>query len=193
MRPPLNQNIDPDLFLDYYWLKEELIAFCKSYKIPLNGSKETLTKRIYTFLKTGTILTEKKPQTKPKPATNVKLTLTSTIPVGYKNDERQRQFFISIIGPHFKFNVSFMNWMKQNAGKTYQDAVDEWNRIWEEKKSGNKTAISPQFEYNQYTRDFFKANPNRSRDEAITCWKYKKSLQGHNKYEDSDLSILVTD
>ena len=27
-------------------------------------------------------------------------------------------------------------------------------------------------------------------DEAITCWKYKKSLQGHNRYEKSDLVVL---
>lgn len=30
----------------------------------------------------------------------------------------------------------------------------------------------------------------RSLDEAITCWKYKKSLQGHNRYEKSDLVVL---
>lgn len=26
----------------------------------------------------------------------------------------------------------------------------------------------------------------RSLDDAITCWKYKKSMQGHNRYEKSD-------
>ena len=45
-------------------------------------------------------------------------------------------------------------------------------------------------EYNTYIRDFFEDNQGRSLDEAITCWKYKKSLQGHNRYEKSDLVAL---
>lgn len=47
-----------------------------------------------------------------------------------------------------------------------------------------------QFEYNTYIRDFFEDNQGRSLEEAITCWKYKKSLQGHNRYEQSDLVAL---
>ncbi len=80
--------------------------------------------------------------------------------------------------------------MKANFGKTYKEAVKEWNRIFEEKKAGKKYTISSQFEYNQYTRDFFKDNPDMKRSDAITCWKYKKSLSGSNKYEKKDLSIL---
>ena len=47
-----------------------------------------------------------------------------------------------------------------------------------------------QFEYNTYIRDFFQDNQGRSLDEAITCWKYKKSMQGHNRYEKSELVVL---
>ena len=53
-----------------------------------------------------------------------------------------------------------------------------------------KATIDKQFEYNTYIRDFFEDNQGRSLDEAITCWKYKKSLQGHNRYEKSDLVVL---
>ena len=60
-------------------------------------------------------------------------------------------------------------------------------RFW--KKKG-KTTIDKQFEYNTYIRDFFEDNQGRSLDEAIICWKYKKSLQGHNRYEKSDLVAL---
>ena len=41
--------------------------------------------------------------------------------------------------------------------------------------------------------DFFEANKGRSLDDAIKCWKYKKSMPGHNRYEDSDLSALDKD
>ena len=60
-------------------------------------------------------------------------------------------------------------------------------RFWEKK---GKTTIDKQFEYNTYIRDFFEDNQGRSLDEAIICWKYKKSLQGHNRYEKSDLVAL---
>lgn len=83
-----------------------------------------------------------------------------------------------------------MDWMKENVGKTYQDAVNEWDRIYRLKKTGKKYKISAQFEYNQYTRDFFKANPKLKREDAIICWKYKKSKPGVNKYEAEDLNIL---
>ena len=59
----------------------------------------------------------------------------------------------------------------------------------EEKKQG-KTVIDKQFEYNTYIRDFFDENKGKSLDDAIICWKHKKSLPGHNRYEQSDLIAL---
>ena len=40
---------------------------------------------------------------------------------------------------------------------------------------------------------FFENNDDRSLDDAIKCWKYKKSLEGHNRYEKSDLIALEKD
>lgn len=31
-----------------------------------------------------------------------------------------------------------------------------------------------------------------SLEDAIKCWKYKKQLQGHNRYEQSDLIAMKT-
>ena len=53
-----------------------------------------------------------------------------------------------------------------------------------------KTVIGKQFVYNTYIRDFFADNKGASLEEAIKCWKYKKSLKGSNKYEKSDLKAL---
>ena len=103
--------------------------------------------------------------------------------------ETHRAFFIQRIGKGFSFNVPFQKWLKANAGKTYREAVEAYCRILEEKKNG-KTAIAAQFEYNTYIRDFFASNHGRSLEDAIVCWKYKKSLPGHNRYEKSDLIAL---
>lgn len=32
-------------------------------------------------------------------------------------------------------------------------------------------------------RDFFADNQGKSLEQAIKCWKYKKQLPGHNRYE----------
>ena len=56
--------------------------------------------------------------------------------------------------------------------------------------SGGKIEIDKQFEYNTYIRDFFADNKGKSLEEAIQCWKYKKQLQGHNRYERTDLIAI---
>ena len=49
-----------------------------------------------------------------------------------------------------------MKWMKENIGKTLDDAITEWKRIEELKKDHNYVSeINPQFEYNRYMRAFF--------------------------------------
>lgn len=189
-RPKLEKDTDPEVFMNFYWLKEELFAFCKEQGIPAAGSKEELTKRIHAWLKNGEIIGPLVSMRTRQLSHDEPLSVESCIPQGYTNDERHRAFFKAVIGEHFKFNVPFMNWMKENAGKTYNDAIEEWNRIVSLKKNGEKSRISSQFQYNQYTRDFFRANPQAKRDEAIKCWKYKKSLPGHNRYEDGDLIAL---
>ncbi|MDA3847801.1 MAG: DUF6434 domain-containing protein [Vallitaleaceae bacterium] len=190
MRPELDLKISEEVFLDYYWLKEELVDFCKRNNLPRSGMKKELTDTIAHYLKTGEILRGEKEKSIKKSVMPSALSLDTIIPVSYKNDENHREFFKQVIGSHFKFNVSFMNWMKQNDGKTYQVAVNEWLRIEREKKDGKKVIISSQFEYNQYTRDFFNANSDLNREAAIICWKYKKSQAGSNKYEDRDKDIL---
>ena len=189
MRPKLNSKIDVKDFLNFYWLKQELFSFCKIHNIPTSGSKDDLTQRIYGYLKTGKIIISSKKIVKLQKVDGP-LSLDLKIPEGYKNDKKHRDFFKYEIGDHFKFNIPFMNWMKENSGKTYKEAILEWNIIIEGKKQGKKTEIPSQFQYNQYTRDFFKANPKAKRSDAIKCWKYKKSLPGHNRYEISDLNVL---
>lgn len=190
LRPKLDIKTDPDEFSNYYWLKEELQIFCKRYNLSGHGSKDDLTKRVFMYLKTGEIIFPVKGKNSKSISGKIPLSLDATIPENYKSDEKHRAFFKSHIGQHFKFNVPFMDWMKNNAGKTYKEAVTEWNRITQDKKQGKKTTISSQFQYNQYIREFFKANPTAIMEDAIKCWKFRKSLPGDNKYEAGDLHAL---
>lgn len=186
-RPQLSKELDAKTFLSFYYLKEELVNFCRENGLPSSGGKAELTDRIAVFLETGKIL---KASSKRKTASTVGIITEDTIiEPDIVCSEKHRAFFTEKIGKGFSFNVLFQKWLKSNAGKTYKDAIDAYYRILEEKKKG-KTTIDKQFEYNTYIRDFFEANPGRSLEEAIICWKYKKSVQGHNRYESSDLAAL---
>ncbi len=115
--------------------------------------------------------------------------LNTKIESNFVCTEKHRAFFKEHIGSTFSFNVAFQKWLKSNTGKTYKEAIAAYYQILEEKKKG-KTTIDRQFEYNTYIRDFFADNQGKSLEEAIKCWKYKKQMQGHNRYERTDLIAL---
>ena len=191
MRPKLSNSITIVSFKSFYWLKTELVDFCRKTGISSFGKKQEIQKRIEHYLITGEKLSKQVNKQKNQLNKQYLIKLDTLIPDNYKNDTSHRIFFKSVIGERFKFNVVFMKWMQSNAGKTYQEAVNQWLKIEKDKKSGKKFKIGAQFEYNQYVRDFFKANPGMKRKDAIECWKYKKSLPGTNKFEFSDLDALI--
>ena len=186
-RPGLNKELDAITFCSFYYLKQELIDFCRENGLPTSGDKTELTDRIAMFLDTGKAPATRKSKRK---AANISLITDETeIEENIVFSEKHRAFFKEKIGKSFSFNVPFQKWLKTNAGKTYGEAVHAYHKIIEEKKR-NKTEIGRQFEYNTYIRDFFADNHEKSLNEAIICWKYKKSLPGHHRYEPTDLSIL---
>lgn len=183
-RPIINKQLDSKTFRDFYYLKEELVDFCRENGLPTSGGKIEITDRIAHFLDTGEIIST--PVVKRKAATIVKLDENTEIESDFVCSEKHRAFFKEKIGDTFSFNVAFQKWLKSNAGKTYKEAVTAYHQILEDKKK-SKTSIDRQFEYNTYIRDFFADNQGKSLEDAIICWKYKKQLQGHNRYEKSDL------
>jgi hypothetical protein len=175
--------------LDKYYLKNELMEICKESNLPGNGSKENLVKYICDFIENKNVT---KIKIKASKADNDFMPeLDKIIDIHYSNNETHRKFFTKEIGGHFKYNVPFMNWMNENKGKrTYNEAIEIWKKISSEKKSGKKNKIGTQFEYNQYTRDFFENNLKLSREDCIKCWKYKKGQMGKHLYEKEDMKIL---
>lgn len=187
-RPILDKNLDSRTFRDYYYLKEELVEFCRKNGLPVSGAKLELTERIAKYLDTGEIVAAKKRERKHKPEIEA-ITIDSIIEADFVCSEKHRAFFKEHIGKNFSFNVAFQKWLKSHAGNTYNEAIDAYYMILEEKKKGS-TKIDKQFEYNTYIRDFFADNQGKTLDDAIKCWKYKKSLSGHNRYEQSDLIAI---
>jgi hypothetical protein len=84
-----------------------------------------------------------------------------------------------------------MDYMRNNCGKTLQDAVNEWKRLNELSRDKNfKSEIPPGNQYNQYIRDYFADNPGGTLKEARHLWKLKRSLPlGRHIYEKSDVEL----
>ena len=192
-RPKLNKEISIQDFQEFYWLKEELIQFCRSYGIKSNVGKREIERRIIEYLETGEVISKAENHSSKVKSkfdwNNSILTLDTLITDNYKNTENVRAFFQQVIGKKFKFNVKFMNWMKANNGRTLRDAVSEWNTIKNLKSDGPKE-VEPQFEYNTYLRDFLTDNPGAKRELGIKLWKIKKSLRGNNEYIKEDLKLI---
>ncbi len=186
-RPNLDNSLDSKTFKEFYYLKEELVDFCRKNNLQTTGGKIELTERIANFLETGE-RTYKSHNIR-KNVIIDEITIHTIIEENFVCSEKHRAFYKEKIGNNFSFNVAFQKWLKSNSGKTYQDSINAYYQILEDKKK-NKTIIDKQFEYNTYIRDFFDDNKDKSLEQAIKCWKYKKNLKGHNKYERDDLKIL---
>ena len=186
-RPDLEKGLDSNTFKSYYYLKEELVEFCKKNNLQATGGKLELTERISKFLDTGE--RSIKSHNSRRSLMQAEITLDSIIEENFVCSEKHREFYKNQIGKNFSFNVLFQKWLKNNSGKTYKESIDAYYQILKDKKK-NKTTIDKQFEYNTYIRDFFEDNKDKSLEHAIKCWKYKKSLKGHNKYESEDLKAL---
>lgn len=186
MRPELNRNLSVQDLRSFYWLKEELQSFCRENEISASGSKIEITNRIAIFLDTGRI---QKPigirSSTSKKTKFEELSLDTVITENHRCSQLVRAFFKSEI-PKFHFSTYIQNYFKENVGKTYQDVVNAWYKEEERKKDPlYQKQIGPQFEYNQFIRDYFanQKNKGKKRKDAIQAWKEIKVLPGSNKYK----------
>ena len=196
-RPELTEKLSLEDFTGFYWLEQELTAFCRIIGINSTGGKIEIANRIKTFLETGDVSNLKtginKQATSNFDWNKELLSLNTVITDNYKSTENVRTFFVTHIGSHFRFTVDFMKWAKQNEGKTLAEAIAEWNRQKDIKKDKSfKTDIAPQFEYNRYMRAFLADNPGKTTKDAMKFWKLKRALRGDNNYSKSDLLLSTS-
>ena len=55
-RPVLDKHLDSKTFRDFYYLKEELVQFCRENSLSTCGGKVEITEIITYFLETGKVL-----------------------------------------------------------------------------------------------------------------------------------------
>ncbi len=172
-RPRLDSIISAEDFQAFYWLKEELLVFCRAHGLSTSGSKQVLSERIVSFLTRGSVPVQKSAA---KPGSAVKMpeqfTRDMVIGSGWRCSQALRAFFLQEIGPQFHFNGVMRDFIRDGAGRTLQDAIN----VWEADRCQPKVEkeIAPQFEYNRHFREYFKSHPGATREAAIAAWKVKK-------------------
>ena len=107
-RPDLNKNLSGADFRSYYYLKEELVTFCRENGLPASGGKQELTDRIACFLDTGNVLPSSTAKKKPTQAIGT-ITEDTVIESNIVCSEKHRAFFIGKIGKAFPFVSRFRN------------------------------------------------------------------------------------
>lgn len=123
-RPALNGEISANDFRSFYWLKEELLQFCRSEGISTQGSKKELESRIAHYLETGERGTAK--TARPFSVMPQTLTLETLIGKGWRCNQTLRAFFQTEIGAHFHFNQVMRDFIAQGEGKTLRQAIVAW-------------------------------------------------------------------
>jgi hypothetical protein len=193
-RPPITTITHGKELKKWYWLKEELVNYCKLTKINYTGTKFEILERVANVL--DNVSDQKSKTTKQKITSKFdwhseKLSLDTIITDSYKNSQNVRRFFKLHCGEKFHFSIPFMAFMKSNVGKTLDAAVNEWYRLDEQGKDKNfKSEIPEGNQYNKYIRDFFADNPTKTIKDARHFWKLKRSLPlGRHVYERSDLKL----
>lgn len=191
-RPALSTKLNSEEFDNWYWSKEELEAFCRILDISATARKNELRRRIIQFLNGEEVIIAKGIISSKFDWTKADLRLDTVITDSVKFGQNFRRFMKEQVGDKFSFSNAFMTWVRENEGKTLEDAIDFWYSLQVKVKNGYKMDMSDFNVMNKYLDDFLADNPSRKREEGMICWSIKKyypARQGLVKYEQSDLSL----
>jgi len=174
-RPDLISGLPAPEFRSFYWLKEELIRFCRAHGLGAQGSKRELTERIAAFLSSGERPERTaRPRRRPAAAPPAELSRATVIGPDWRCGQSLRAFFSAEIGPRFHFNQALRDFIRDGAGRTLGEAIAAWE---DGERAGPAAEIAPQFEYLRHMRSFRAANPQASRDDALRAWHAAKAAR----------------
>jgi len=191
-RPDIFDCADAATFRQWYYLKEELVAFARDHGFQSTGGKFEIADRIAYYLDHGEA---PPPAPKARKATSTfdlhsgDLSDATVITDSYKNTQNVRRYFKRHIDG-FAFSIPLMDWMKANAGKTLADAVVEAKRIKDAKRKGVKQPDQPHNQYNAYTRAYFAAVTDGTQEEVRALWAERRKRPGPYVFDLKDLDLV---
>jgi hypothetical protein len=158
-------------FLRWYWLKTELVAFCRESGIGTAGSKPELSARISAML-AGT----RQPPAAtrrvrgPMPA---RFTPATRIGAGWSCNPALGAFFREQCGRRFRFNKATRDFIHTQEGRPLSAAIACYRASVAE--GAPRQELAPQLEYNRHTRAYHEAHPGATREQVIAAWRERRS------------------
>ena len=187
----ITKNMSVETFGSFYFTVKELKDFCQNVGIKIGSHyrKEDLTKAIKSYLTTKAkdVLSQGKTKVDELNKSERKLSSNSLLGKGFKFTRKTRNYFEKNFDEKFKLNVTLLAWVKASPNKTIADFKKKYLELKENKNK--KKPLGKQFEFNQFTRDFFKANPNLSRQNCLHCWSFVRELKNRT-YSKAHLNYL---
>lgn len=164
-RPALTAALAEREFVRWYWLKSELVDFCRAEGLPSVGSKQALAGRVAARLAGRPVprpvaagpLHDRMPQ---------RFSAATVIGRGWRLTRSLRGYFVGVHGARFRFNAVLRAFIYRGEGRTLSEASDCYRRSL----AAGPGPIAEQFEYNRHMRDFFRRNPGATRAEALASW-----------------------
>lgn len=165
-RPLLNESLSADTFRDFYWLKSELLVFCRKHGLGTVGTKAELAERIDIYLRTGQhhVVFKSRKQSAQMPD---RFSLDSVIGEGWRCTRELRAFFVEYLGPGFRFNAVMRRFIHERPGHTLAEAIAAYQQ---DKVNPRHKEIGKQFEYNRFTREFWLKHPDATRADLTAAW-----------------------
>ncbi len=165
-RPDLTRQLAPDVFLDHYWLRAELAAFCRQNGVSAAGSKEDLGKRVRAIL-AGDPLPQPVKARARNAAMPAHFTRETRIAPGWRCSQALRSFLGQEIGRPFRFDARMRALIHSGAGKTLAEVLDDWT---DHQTQAGQTDIPAQFEYNRFVRAYRQVAPDACHRDVAAAW-----------------------
>ena len=186
----LTISMPHDVFIQSYYKKEQLRAFCHQYGLSSAGSKHDLTKRIEYFLRTGSIKHDHRKPIKGRADSQQTIMLDTQV-VNYKSDAKTRAFFENNMPDFNGFSAWVQNKIRERLVNgdifTYADVI-EMHRAFLRQKDQAKAMGKPikvandSCQFNQFAIDYkndIHAKPHSLR----AAWLLVRDTVGEQTYQ----------
>lgn len=192
-RPQFDSKLSSNVFISFYWYKEELQRICREYKLPTYGTKAELTNYIVQFLD-GVPSSNIKPARKIRRSTNEKLqakdiTLkTKLLNSGFSLNKEARKFFEDYYGvPKFSFRKS-MGIMMREVEKNEDTKATVADLVYAIENEVDLTHNKEEqtYQWNKFVRDFrndkFSKKYNNPMKVASILWRVVRDSDQEKVY-----------
>ena len=172
-RPALTRASSEADFKAWYWLKAELVAFCRAEGLPASGSKHELEATISAYLASRELPSRSR-RRKHVAEMPSSFSPETIIGDGWRCTQALRRYFESQVGKGFRFNEPLRNFIRSGSGRTLGEALEHYRQSL----VAGPRPIASQFEYNNHMREYRKANPGSTHAQAVSAWWKKRGKPG---------------